>query len=139
MERLGYKRQYVREHIDKYTQKPTESYGFKTDGVSRPVIIAELVQHARDHINAICDKNTLLEMLTFVRNEKGRPEAASGAHDDCIMALGIALHAREQMEADAAEDTLSMANWTEDMIEDYERADAEGKAYLRSKWARKSV
>ena len=35
-------------------------------------------------------------MLTFVRNEKGRPEALSGEHDDLIMGLAIAYHIRPQ-------------------------------------------
>jgi len=28
-------------------------------------------------------------MTTFVKNEQGRPEAAKGAHDDCVMARAI--------------------------------------------------
>jgi phage terminase large subunit len=49
-------------------------------------------------------------MLTFVRNEKGKPEAQEGKHDDCIMATAIAYHARSQqsyyMEADIIEDDI---------------------------------
>ena len=37
-------------------------------------------------------------MLTFVRNEKGRPEAQEGAHDDLVMALAIAHYIRDQQE-----------------------------------------
>ena len=37
-------------------------------------------------------------MLTFVRNEKGRPEAQLGAHDDLVMALAIAYYIRTQQE-----------------------------------------
>ena len=36
-------------------------------------------------------------MLTFVRNEKGRPEAQNGAHDDLIMALAIAYDIKDQV------------------------------------------
>ena len=42
------------------------------------------------------DEGTLDEMLTFVVNEKGKPEAMEGKHDDLIMALAIAHKAREQ-------------------------------------------
>ncbi|MMZ68615.1 hypothetical protein D1872_313210 [compost metagenome] len=37
-------------------------------------------------------------MLTFVRNEKGKPEAQEGAHDDLIMALAIAYYSRGQQD-----------------------------------------
>ena len=136
LERLGYPRQYVRERVDTFTHKPTQSFGFVTNQSTRAIIIAELVQHARDHMDRLMDRATLDEMLTFVRNEKGRPEASAGAHDDCIMALGIALHAREQIQVDAVEAVASTAHWTEDMWEDYENADAEGKRYLMERWAK---
>ncbi len=42
---------------------------------------AGLVEIVREHPEWVNDKETLGEMLTFVRNEKGRPEAQSGAHD----------------------------------------------------------
>ena len=137
LERLGYERLYVRERVDTYTHRPTESYGFVTNGKTRPIILAELVAHARDHIDCINDKTTLEEMLTFVRNEKGRPEASVGAHDDCIMALAIALHAREQMVQDVQTPEHNTDNWTADMWEDYHNADADGKAYLLAKWGKK--
>ena len=49
-----------------------------------------------DHIELINDKETLEEMLVFVRNEKGRPEAQEGCHDDLVMALAIAYYIRTQ-------------------------------------------
>lgn len=35
-------------------------------------------------------------MLTFVVNERGRPEAMAGEHDDRVMALAIAHYSRGQ-------------------------------------------
>ena len=35
-------------------------------------------------------------MLIFVRNEKGRPEAQQGEHDDLIMGLAITYYIRTQ-------------------------------------------
>jgi phage terminase large subunit len=51
----------------------------------------------REHCYTINDKDTLEEMLTVVRNEKGRIEAAEGSHDDLTMALAIAHQIREQV------------------------------------------
>ena len=41
---------------------------------------------------------TLEEMLVFIRNEKGRPEAQEGCHDDLVMALAIAYYIGPQQE-----------------------------------------
>lgn len=96
LQRLGYYRQYKREVLDNISMTRQHKFGFRTDKMTRPVIIAELVQIVREHIELINDIDTLNEMLTFVRNEKGKAEAQEGKHDDLIMSLAIAHHAREQ-------------------------------------------
>lgn len=94
LERLGYTNQYIREREDTFTGRPVKAYGFKTTSITRPIIISELIKIVRENVDLINDKETLEEMLTFIRNEKGRPEAKSGAHDDLIMALAIAHYIR---------------------------------------------
>jgi len=94
------------------------------------VIIAGLVEVVREHPEWINDQDTLNEMLTFVRNEKGRPEAEQGAHDDCVMALAIAYYCRDQQATGVRAEHV----WTASMLEDYQRASAEDKAMLRRKW-----
>lgn len=96
LERLKYRKMYVREREDTFTHKIVKAFGFKTTSVTRPIIIADLVQIVREHIDLINDTDTLDEMLTFVRNEKGRPEAQQGSHDDLIMGLAIAHYIRTQ-------------------------------------------
>ena len=95
--RLGYTNMFVREKEDRFSGVIDKSYGFKTTSVTRPVIIAELVKIVRESVELIFDKLTLEEMLTFVRNQKGRPEAQQGAHDDLVMGLAIAYYARSQV------------------------------------------
>lgn len=86
-----YENLYVTEKIDSITDRPTEDLGFRTTSISRPVIIAEYKRKWRDSNGTIeVDLDTLNEMLTFVRNEKGKPEAMIGKHDDLVMALCIA-------------------------------------------------
>lgn len=94
--RLGYGWQYVREHLDSYTGRTQKRWGFKTTAATRPVAIAGLISFAREHMDLLHDRDTLAEMMSFVRNDAGRPEAARGAHDDCVMALAIAHKIREQ-------------------------------------------
>lgn len=137
MERLGYTRFYVREVEDNYTGKMVQAYGFKTTSLTRPVIISELVKIVREHADLIVDRETLEEMLTFVRNEKGRPEAAVGAHDDCVMALAIAYYARTQQRAVALIDEKSGSgrrDWTEDQHEDWRNATPAERKYLEKIW-----
>lgn len=97
LERLGYKNQYIREKEDTYTGAINKSYGFRTTAISRPRILSNLIEIVREHTELLNDNTTLEEMLTFVRNEKGRPEAQQGAHDDLIMALAIAYDIKEQV------------------------------------------
>ena len=95
--RLGYNNLFVREKEDKFIDIMDKSYGFKTTSVTRPVIIAELVKIVRESSKLINDKSTLEEMLTFVRNERGRAEAQEGSHDDLVMGLAIAYYIRTQV------------------------------------------
>lgn len=97
LQRLGYMNQYVRESQDTYTGKTEKRYGFKTTSLTRPTIISRLIEIVREHCNTINDKDTLEELLTIVRNEKGRIEAPIGGHDDNMMGLAIAHHVREQV------------------------------------------
>lgn len=134
LERLGYPKQYVRTAEDTYTRKPKESFGFKTTAVTRPVIIAGLVEIVRESVELLNDADTLGEMLTFVRNEKGRAEAEDGAHDDCVMSLAIAYYARGQQRYTKEQPKGKKAKWTTDMYEDYYNGSKEDQAYLIEKW-----
>ena len=97
LQRLGYPHQFVREAVDTYTGKKEKRFGFKTTSLTRPTIISRLIAIVRDHVDTINDKDTLEELLTIVRNEKGRIEAPEGGHDDQMMGLAIAHEVREQV------------------------------------------
>ncbi len=97
LQRLGYPNQYVRTAQDTYTGKTEKRYGFKTTSLTRPTIISRLVEIVREHCETINSKDTLEELLTIIRNEKGRIEAPQGGHDDQMMSLAIAHHIREQV------------------------------------------
>ena len=97
LQRLGYNNQYVREKLDEYTGKTEKRFGFRTTTLTRPTIISNLIQVVREHTETINDKDTLEELLTIIRNEKGRIEAPEGGHDDQMMGLAIAHEARSQV------------------------------------------
>lgn len=96
LDRLGYYNIYKREVFDRITNSKQNAYGWQTTKRTRNAAIANLVGIVRDHIDYFNDQFTLQEMLTFIRNVQGRPEAAEGQHDDCIMAAAICYSIREQ-------------------------------------------
>lgn len=97
LQRLGYTSLYVRQTYDTIVTDVQERFGFKTTALTRNPIISQLVEIAREHIGLINDRETLQEMLSFVRNKNGRSEASQGTHDDLVMALAIAYEALHQL------------------------------------------
>lgn len=97
LQRLGYPSQYVRETQDTYTGKTEKRFGFKTTSLTRPTIISRLIEIVREHCYLLNDRETLEELLTVIRNEKGRIEAPEGGHDDMMMSLAIAYQVKEQV------------------------------------------
>ena len=97
LQRLGYPKQYIRETMDTYTKKKEKRFGFKTTQLTRPTVISRLVEVVREHCDTIYDADTLEELLTIIRNERGRVEAPQGGHDDQMMGLAIAHHIRDQV------------------------------------------
>ncbi len=100
LQRLGYPKQYVRITQDSYTGKTEKRFGFRTTQLTRPTAISRLVEVVREHCDTINDKETLEELLTITKNEKGRIEAPQGGHDDDMMGLAIAHEIREQVAFD---------------------------------------
>lgn len=97
LQRLGYERQYVREQIDSYTNRLEKKFGFRTTNITRPTIISFLIELVREHTELINDSDILEELLTIIRNEKGRIEAPEGGHDDQMMGLAISYEIRNQV------------------------------------------
>ena len=90
---LGYKNLYARKQGGgSITQ---EAYGFLTTALTRPLIISNLVSLMREKIELETDRQTLLEMTTFVKKPNGRPSALEGSHDDLVMASAIAHYIAE--------------------------------------------
>lgn len=134
--KMGYRNLYVRQVEDDFDGKIRHSYGFRTDRLTRPVIISELIRLMRDDLHLINDEDTLLEMLTFVRNEKLRPEAETGAHDDCIMALAIAYYIRPQQSMQLKVAEGSGRKWSKDQIEDWLKASEKDRRIMEKMWGR---
>lgn len=96
---LRYPRQYQREKKDDFTMKLHPKYGWRTDGITRPLMIDNHVTFHRDFIECINDLETLREMLTFVRNSNGKPDAQAGKHDDLLFSDMISSEIQVQQPA----------------------------------------
>lgn len=135
LQRLNYPRQYVRQTEDDYMHSFQKKYGFRTTSVTRPVIIAELVQIFREAPELINDRKTLDEMLTFIKNERGRAEAMQGKHDDHVMSLAIGYHSRNQQRMTLLVEKLEKKfKWEDDLLEDYYNASEEIKRLMEKEY-----
>jgi len=70
--------------------------GFLTTSLSRTRILSHLYSALEDEPGRYRSARLLRECRTFVRQENGRLEAKAGEHDDLVLAMAIALEAREQ-------------------------------------------
>ena len=96
LEDWGYPRLYERQRFDTQQKRYVNAYGFRTDSVTRPLILAGLRTVMDEDPGGVKSFETLGEMLTFVYNDNYRPEAAPGEHDDLVMAAAICHFARPQ-------------------------------------------
>jgi|LGVE01.1.fsa_nt_gb hypothetical protein len=98
LEKLDYPNQFARRKEDTAGTGVTMQYGVKTTTITRPLFISGLKSIVNNHIELLNDKDTMRQMLTFIRNKKKsgniKLEAISGKHDDKVMALGIAYYIR---------------------------------------------
>ena len=133
---MGYGKLYVREQTDSFSGELRQAFGFRTDRLTRPNLIANLIAVLRDHAELLNDEQTVYELLSFVRRDDLRAEAEPGAHDDCVMALAIAHYVRPQQEMREAEEEGERTPWREDQWEDYLAADAATRKYLAEKWGK---
>jgi phage terminase large subunit len=116
LQRIGYYNQFARQEEDTMSGQYQKKYGFKTTKLTRPLIISELVEIVREHVDRFNDLLTLTEMLTFVRNDKGRAEAQAGAHDDLVISLAIAYYVRDQQRYTVEIETTKDDDEDEDII-----------------------
>jgi len=79
---------------DRTTNHPITP-GWQTDGKTRPVMLAEFADAIRNRLIVIRCHEGIGELLSFIRNEQGRPQAAKGAYDDRVMAYALAWQMRK--------------------------------------------
>lgn len=86
----NYPNLYMRSVIDDVTKEVTRSYGWLTSKKTRDFMLGEAKKHFNSTEMINC-KPLLEEMLTFIRDKRGKPQAASSKHDDVVISFCIAL------------------------------------------------
>ena len=118
LEEWGYPNLYIREKPDDATHElNVKKFGWRTDQRTRPLILANLHTVMEQTPEVIVSENLLHEMLTFIRNEDMRPEAAAGAHDDLIIAAAIAHFIRDRQRYTVEEEKAESAPKLIDRLE----------------------
>ncbi len=82
---------YTEQRLDLISGKTTRRVGWNTTADTRAIVVDALGDAVRDQSADIGCPHFVSELRTFVRNAKGRCEAASGRRDDDVLAGGIAL------------------------------------------------
>jgi len=111
LQKWGYPNLYMRERPDVLTGARTLKAGYVTNAQTRPLMLSALKAIWRDNPSIERDRDTLMEMLSFVRNSAGRPEAMAGKHDDLVMSLAIAHQVAEQTGREWTEEEGNEQDW----------------------------
>ena len=90
---LGYPRLYRRRSLNSVSNRMSQEYGWKTTRTSKPLLIDDLSSALRNDELVIRDKNTIAELRTFVRNERGSMNGSP--FDDRVIALALANQMRK--------------------------------------------
>jgi hypothetical protein len=90
---LGYGSRMFHRAEDWYINE--KKRGWHTNDTTRPIVLGELEEAVRNFAVRPYSKNTVSEMMSFIRDDKGKPAHAEGAYDDEVMSLAIAWHMRQ--------------------------------------------
>jgi len=92
--------------------------GWRTDATSKRELIAGIKNYLIYRIGKLNNQRLIGEMLSFIHTKTGKTEAKSGAHDDEVIAFGIALQVDELAPIDLGETKKARAVFLEDRIKE---------------------
>ncbi len=71
--------------------------GWVTSAASKPMMVSRLGSVLVEQEGLFQSRRLLMECRTFVRRKDGKTGAASGSHDDCVMAMALAHAVRAEI------------------------------------------
>lgn len=90
-----YENYYFKTDQDQKTLKRTKKIGWNTNSKTRDIMIDDFLVLFDEGSLTIRSKITIGEMKTFVKNDNGKREHATGKHDDALFAGFIAIQMRK--------------------------------------------
>ena len=87
LQRAGYKNIFRQRKLNQISPQISETLGWRTTAVSKPLAIDELNAAIRDMSILLYDFKTIAELRTFVRESSGKMHGSP--HDDRVMSLAI--------------------------------------------------
>ena len=87
----GYPNLYFERVLDERTARKQKKLGWNTTLKSKPLMVNNLRELVREGNIAVRSKELLHEMSAFAHHPDGKMSAQQGRHDDCVIALGIAV------------------------------------------------
>lgn len=89
---IKYPSLFRRRTVDKSTEQGEYKLGFHTNDRTRPVILNKLAEWIVEGEFEFNDETTILECMTFVKDDNGKYQAQEGCYDDTVIALAIATY-----------------------------------------------
>lgn len=93
VQREEYYNIYYSKIYDRFADTITQKVGWLTSIKSKPMMIDKLAEYIREGHIGIKSKVFVMEMLTYIIEDKGTTNAQAGCHDDTVMSCAIALQA----------------------------------------------
>ena len=90
---LGYPNLFRKRQLNNVNNRNSQEYGWKTTRTSKPLMIDDLSSALRNNELQINDRNTVGELRTYVRNDRG--SMSGSPYDDRVMALALANQMRK--------------------------------------------
>lgn len=81
-----------KQSYEEIQQKKPLKYGFHTNTLTKPLLIANLITFVREGLYVERDARALDELLQYERKQNGSYGAIQGYHDDLLMARAILLY-----------------------------------------------
>ena len=93
LRQLGYPNLFRKRSLNKETNRMSQEFGWKTTRTSKPLMIDDLGMALRNDELLLRCKDTVAELRTFVRNDRG--SMSGSPYDDRVMALALANQMRK--------------------------------------------
>jgi len=87
---------YIRETVGNLQDKLKPELGWITNMSTKPLMVADGQRAIRDKLLILHDELTLAELFSYQYDEAGHANAVTGAHDDRVIALLIAIQMHQR-------------------------------------------